>query len=318
MDVKVSVVVPIYNVEKYLRKCLDSLINQTLDSIEIICVNDGSTDKSQIIVDEYARNHPQKIRSFQKKNGGLADARNFGLCRAKGKYIIFIDSDDWIELNALEEMYNLAVNRLADIVVSDMQYVYDTGERTVVSGGFFTETNVIDNPQIIQINNSACNKLYLSSLFNDVKFPQGLWYEDLGCIPIVLAKASKIVKIDQPFYNYFQRTGSIMHTESPKIFDIYNAIDLVKGYVEKHKIPCVKQVNSLYVEHGARLTTIRIKDYKNNRIQLMKKNIQLLNIRYPRWSKDSMLRTYSFKERIVLFLLSHNCYRLVIRLYDRK
>ena len=103
--VKISVIVPVYNVEKYLEKCLDSLVNQTLKDIEIIIVNDGSLDNSQEIIDKYAKKH-KTIKSYIKENGGLSDARNYGIKQASGKYISFIDSDDYVKENMYELMYN--------------------------------------------------------------------------------------------------------------------------------------------------------------------------------------------------------------------
>lgn len=196
---KLSVIVPIYNVDKYLDKCLDSLVNQTMKEIEIICVNDGSTDYSQEIVERYQKKFPGKIIGLMKKNGGLADARNYGLAHANGEYVAFIDSDDWVEVDMFKIMYQQVVNKNADVVVCDMQYVYENGEKKFVPGGEFKETNILENPLIITINNSACNKLFKRSLFDDVKFPKGLWYEDLGCVPIILAKANKVVKVNQVF-----------------------------------------------------------------------------------------------------------------------
>lgn len=314
----ISVIVPIYNVEEYLERCLESLVNQTFKEIEILCINDGSSDNSQIIIDNYVDRYPDRVKSFTKLNGGLADARNYGLSHAKGDFVAFIDSDDWIELTMIEEMYNLAISKNADVVVCDAQYVYDTNKKQFVSGGEFEEGNIVNNPDIIKISNSAWNKIYRRSLFDDVQFPKNLWYEDLGCIPIILAKAKNIVKIDKVFYNYFQRTGSIMHTESEKIFDIYKAIDLVHVYIDNHNISCLQEVKTLYIEHGAKLTTLRIKDYKSNRKALLSKNIQLLNKHYPNWIKDPIVNSYSFKEKIIMFLLSIKQFRLVLALYDWK
>ena len=107
---KVSVIIPVYNTEQYLNKCLDSLVNQTLKDIEIILINDGSTDNSQNIIDEYSAKYPDKIKSFIKENGGQATARNLGITKATGEYIGFVDSDDWIELNMYEELYNKALS----------------------------------------------------------------------------------------------------------------------------------------------------------------------------------------------------------------
>ena len=180
-----------------------------------------------------------------------------------------------------------------------MQYVYESGETKFVPGGEFTETNVSNDPLIITINNSACNKLFKRSLFDDVKFPKGLWYEDLGCVPIVLAKANKIVKVNHVFYNYFQRAGSIMHTPSDKIFDIYRALDLVKSYVVKNKIPCLDEVN-----YGREV--------------FLNQNITTLSSKYPKWIKNKYINTYSKKEKVLMYLLYLRQFKLVLWLYDRK
>jgi len=318
MKPKLSVIVPIYNVENYLDKCLNSLVHQTMEEIEIICVNDGSTDQSQLIVEKYQKLFPRKIIGLMKKNGGLADARNYGLTHANGDYVAFIDSDDWVELEMFKVMYCQVIEKNADVVVCDMQYVYESGETKFVPGGDFKETNVSQNPLIITMNNSACNKIFKRSLFNDVKFPKGLWYEDLGCIPIVLAKAQKVVKVNQVFYNYFQRQGSIMHTPSEKIFDIYRALDLVKTYIISNELPCLDEVNYMFVEHGAKLTTQRIREYQNGREVFLKQNITTLSSKYPKWIKNKYIATYSKKERILLHLLYLKQFKLVLWLYDRK
>ena len=118
--IKVSVIVPVYNVEKYIDKCLNSLVKQTLKDIEIIVVNDGSPDNSQKIIDKYVDKYPDKIKSYIKENGGQGSARNLGLEYASGEYISFIDSDDWLDLDALEEMYLLAKKEKSDVVICDM------------------------------------------------------------------------------------------------------------------------------------------------------------------------------------------------------
>ena len=118
MNTKVSVIVPVYNTEKYLEKCLNSLVQQTLDEIEIIVVDDGSPDNSQAIISKYAEQYPNKIISLKKKNGGLGDARNFGLEYAAGEFIGFVDSDDWVDTKMYETMYKEAINGY-DIVLCD-------------------------------------------------------------------------------------------------------------------------------------------------------------------------------------------------------
>ena len=127
---KISVIVPVYNVENYLEKCLNSLVNQTLEEIEILVINDGSTDYSQKIIDEFQKKFPQKIKVFSKENGGLSDARNFGIERASGNFLAFVDSDDYISENMLQEMYDLAIKNEAEIVICNLQKVDENGNVT--------------------------------------------------------------------------------------------------------------------------------------------------------------------------------------------
>ena len=122
---KVSVIVPVYNVEKYLAQCLDSLVNQTLDALQVIVVNDGSPDNSQEIIDRYVALFPNKVFGYIKKNGGLGDARNYGVQFADGEYIAFVDSDDWVDEKMFEQMYNFAIKGKHQIVISDMYCIYD-------------------------------------------------------------------------------------------------------------------------------------------------------------------------------------------------
>ena len=124
---KISVIVPIYNVENYLEKCLNSLVNQTLQEIEILVINDGSTDDSQKIIEVFQNKFPQKIKAFTKENGGLSDARNFGIERARGEFIAFVDSDDYVSARMMEEMYGLAKKHEAEIVICNLQKVDENG-----------------------------------------------------------------------------------------------------------------------------------------------------------------------------------------------
>ena len=121
-SVKVSVIVPVYNVEHCLPQCLDSLVNQTLQEIEILVINDGSPDNSHSIIDDYVSRYPDKIRSFLKENGGLSDARNYGIAKARGEYLAFVDSDDYVDMDMCEKMYARAVETDADIVCSPISY----------------------------------------------------------------------------------------------------------------------------------------------------------------------------------------------------
>ena len=163
---KVSIVVPVYNTKKYLEKCLDSLVYQTLDDIEIIVVNDGSPDESQKIIDRYVQAYPNKVQAYVKENGGLSDARNFGISKCNGEYIGFVDSDDYVNLDMYQNMYNKAKEQDFDMVVCDIRYVYENVSKEV-SSQVDEDINDLDKikAQMVNIYPAAWNKIYLFTLF---------------------------------------------------------------------------------------------------------------------------------------------------------
>ena len=318
MSKKVSVIIPVYNVENYLEECLDSVFQQSYSNYEVIAVNDGSKDGSLELLNAYAKKEA-RLRVVSKENGGLSDARNFGLNYAQGEYVLFIDGDDRIHPEMIALLVEKAETTQSEIVVCDMEYFYEDGRKEYSSGGNFTTTNIKETPSLITINNSACNKLYRINLFDDVKFPVGMYYEDLATIPILLYKAKAVSKVDQPLYQYRQRGGSIAHSVNDKIFDIYDAMDLVRDYVKMHgKEPEVlKEINHLYLIHGLDLTTLRIKDAKEKdlRESYLMRNMDRLEASYPNYKQDDLYRNVGIKKRIIYHLLSKRKMKQVLRIY---
>ncbi len=234
-EIKVSVIVPVYNVEKYLEKCLDSLVAQTLEEIEIIVVNDGSSDNSQKIIERYAEQYPDRFISLVKENGGLGDARNFGLKYAKGEYIGFVDSDDWIDQKMYESMYQFAINGVYDFVICDFTSIFDGWKTGWHSAGFRGGVSV-PNKHDFMINcldpATACNKLIHKSLFQIALFYTG-WYEDIATTPILMSYANSIGYLPIQLYYYRQREGSIIQSKRDKrtlgVIDAWQrAMDMVK------------------------------------------------------------------------------------------
>lgn len=303
-----SVIVPIYNVERYLPKCLDSLLNQTYRDFEVLLINDGSLDNSSKIIEEYQKKYPDIFHSFLKINGGLSDARNYGIDRAKGKYLAFIDSDDSIEPGMFSEMMELALKHDCDIVVCDMVYDYDNGESKFSSGGDFDFGNCRDDIRMLSINNSACNKIYRKELFDTIRFPKGQWYEDLATIPLVLYKAEKIGHVKEVFYHYYQRSGSIAHDKNEKMFEIYTSINQVKDNLSKQSgsMAWLDEIHGMYITHGLFLTSLRIKEINlfNDRKLFFRKNIDHLQEAYPEWSNDSRISSYPIKSKILFMLFT--------------
>lgn len=233
--IKVSVIVPVYNVYDYLDKCLNSLVNQSLKEIEIIIINDGSTDKSQDIIDKYSKKY-QNIKTFIKKNGGLSDTRNFGIERAVGEYITFVDSDDYIDKDMYLEMYEKAKLGDFDIVTSDINYVYKDREVSIKTDPKTDTENTLE--LFINFYPTVCTKIFKKELFTNynLRFKKGVWYEDVELMYRMIPYIKKIGVIHKAYYQYIQREESITSTVSPKIYDYINNFNGLVDYYKENNL----------------------------------------------------------------------------------
>lgn len=250
MEIKISLIMPVYNVEKYLRKSIESVLNQTFKDFELIIINDGSTDSSRKICEEYAKND-NRIKLINIENAGLANARNKGIDIAKGDYIGFIDSDDFIESNMYEELYADCINNNSDISIIGVKYVDEDNK-------CFNEY-IPEKADIIEIMKKAYawNKLYKRNLFIDNKlyFASKKYYEDVELIPKLFVKANKVSCIKISRYNYLKRNGSITQKRDEKILDNLWAYTSVKKYLINENLydiyssefeQCVKNFKKYY------------------------------------------------------------------------
>lgn len=220
-DILVSVIVPIYNVEDYLPKCIDSIICQTYKNIEIILVDDGSPDSCGQICENYKKKD-SRIKVIHKENGGLSDARNAGICRAKGSYYVFIDSDDYIHERMIETLVEGVVSTGADIAVCSFKNVKED-EIIDIHSGINTGSYKLISEDIDRLSyfygdkytefTVAWNKIYPASFFKEIKYPKGKIHEDEFTTYKLLELAKKIVYIDVPLYYYVSRSSSIMGEE---------------------------------------------------------------------------------------------------------
>ncbi len=243
MEVKYSIIVPVYNVEKYLPKCLDSLINQNFSDYEIIIVDDGSPDGSGKIADAYAEKYSSLISVIHQKNKGLGGARNTGIDKAKGEYLCFIDSDDWVADNFLTRLDEELNKNDLDILIFNAHMILENGK---IIGNFFNSEEkfrFVDNRILITGGISACDKIYKKSLFTEtgVSFPEHMPHEDLATIPKLAIYAERVASINDCLYYYLQRKTSIMHNLTPdSIVRIIDCVDTVldcfkqKGEFEKY------------------------------------------------------------------------------------
>ena len=220
----ISVIVPIYKVEEYLRRCVDSILVQTFTDFELFLVDDGSPDNCGAMCDEYA-SKDSRIRVIHKKNGGLSDARNAALDMMTGEYVTFIDSDDWVESNHLESMLTALEKHGADMAICNFISAYDDGRKEPLYVPTEQET-VLEGDQVFEtvLQPAACNKLYKASIFQTLRYRVGKLYEDVFAYHDVLAQVNRAVYTGKGTYLYYQRQGSIMRTEySPRFMDIVEA-----------------------------------------------------------------------------------------------
>ena len=267
----ISIIVPIYNTEAYLEKCINSIINQTYKDLEIILVNDGSPDNSLKICEKYA-NIDKRIKIIDKENGGLSSARNAGLEIATGKYIGFVDSDDYIENDMFETLYSLIKSEEADIsMVSYKEYRNNlvtriTGEDNKIIT--FNKLEALKKLLInIEIENYVWNKLFKSELFKEIRFPDGENYEDIVTTIKLFGKANKLIYKKTPKYNYIKRNNSIVNSfnykaikdyytatverynyllEKAKEIQDYNALAFISNMIIVYRIAVTKDVKELY------------------------------------------------------------------------
>lgn len=248
---KISIIVPVYKAEPYLKKCIDSILNQTFKDFELILINDGSTDNSGKICDEYALKD-KRIKVIHKENGGLSSARNVGLDIAQGKYLGFVDSDDWIDSDMYEILYKLIKESGKEIANIGVKFIYDNNQNKCLSNHkilLFSREEAIEEllKQKLFKDYFCCN-LFKKSLFNDLKFEEGKKFEDLDLMYKIILKSNGIVTSGETKYNYFQNNLGITYK-----YNLAEEIDLQLAYYkrenylkDKHPEIYIKLYNFIY------------------------------------------------------------------------
>ena len=303
--VKVSVIVPVYNAESYIGPCLESLVNQTLDDVEIIIVNDGSTDSTVKKVEKYIKNH-SNIKLFNKENGGQSSARNYGLKYAKGEYISFIDGDDYIELDMLSKLYNRCKKDKLDICLCAINYVYDTHVEKYYP---FLKEKITPNEYIIT-NPCPWNKLYKHELLkkNHFAFPEGIIYEDYSVIPRIGLWTDKIGYINECLYNYIIHDNSTMNIKkyNTKINSIFLASELLYDYFDKsgNLKKYYSELEHLFIHHLLYSASLRFYSFK--KYEELKKISKIMHEKFPNWKKNATYKTFKRKDKIILNLFYYN------------
>ena len=262
---KLSVIVPVYNVEPYIHKCVDSILNQTYTNLEVILVDDGSPDNCGKICDEYAEKD-SRVKVIHKKNGGLSDARNAGIDIAAGDIISFVDSDDYIEPYMYQEMIDYMQLNNLDIVCADTNQV--KGNKIKYKPRYKENKIWEKNEALYEIlngnlDNSAVNKIYKRRVMGNIRFPKGRVYEDVATTYKFIYNADKIGYLSRPYYYYIKRSGSIVSAgfNSKSRYDCFVGYLERLNFAEKHKLPCVEACRKQTLETAlATLTAF----YANN------------------------------------------------------
>lgn len=238
MEELVSVIIPVYNVEAYLRECVDSIVNQTYKNLEIILVDDGSTDNSGKICDEYvSRDH--RIKVFHKVNGGQSDARNLGIEMATGDYLYFLDSDDAVPECALKKLVDYCKKESADVSFSGIKRFSSNLPNAQEDDTVSLTLNEVETIRKMLLNDGCGHepvaKLYKRKIWEHEKFPKGKIYEDYATLYRVISKCKKIVHLRENLYWYRIRTGSTMHTKlTSKNMQLLDIADEVTKYLEEN------------------------------------------------------------------------------------
>lgn len=297
---KVSIIVPVYNVEEYIEECLESIIKQTYSNFELIVIDDGSTDKSFEICKKISEKD-DRVSLYRQSNKGQAVARNQGLDKSKGNYIMFVDSDDYIESNFISESISYLIKNKADLVVFDTYYLVGSSRKYVKTG--------------ISMNSAtpmSVNKLFKRELWEEYRYPTGTWYEDLGIIPALVALSKKTVKLNKALYNYrSDRVGSQTHSYNvKKITDTIPMLENVKFILKKEGLfqSKEKEFNQLVLNHLLN-NTVLLKfinvTNKNDRIFILNSVKEYLDSNYQNWLEEYSMLDSSFKHKIKIYALKN-------------
>lgn len=262
---KISVIIPVYNVEKYLEECLESVYSQTVKPFEVILVDDGSPDKCGEICDTLAASHPELTKVIHQENMGLGGARNTGISAATGDYLFFLDSDDTIDPDAIERLDRVIEKTGADMVLCGVRILMPDGSREDIPLPYADETVLCPKKDraILTGTPEAPLKITKRELFteNGIKFPPKVWYEDIRTTPKLLAAAESAVVLEKPLYNYYHRTGSIMNNKNvERNAEIVMAMEDLRSYFAERGLSDTfrDELDFLTIDHVFVSATVRV------------------------------------------------------------
>ena len=314
---KISVIVPVYNAEKYLEKCISSIANQTMKDIEIIAINDGSTDNSLNILESLSMRYKGRLRVISKENGGAGSARNIGIENANGEFIKFVDADDYLKLDILERMYNIAKENHVSLVRGNYQTILgpikmeDKCSFSNVKGNQIIDVKA-NKDYIVSETPGIGNKLISRDLIGNLRFPERTKWEDLAIMPVIVASSERLFHMDEDVYNYRVNMNTTIKDfiyKIPNILDIIKCVEMLeknmsmRGLDEEYK----NQIESLYILH----TLFRVENamlwinFPHDKKEVVISSLLgILDAKYPNWQESKIIEDY--KKRSPLFNFDMN------------
>ena len=301
----ISIIIPCYNMEKRMEKCISSIKDQSYENFEAIFVDDGSTDKTKEIIEENIKNDP-RMKYFYKENGGVASSRNYGIEKAEGTFICFIDSDDYVEKDYLKELYDNLIKNNSDISICNFKRVY---ENRIV------ENKVKKNFYHLIRFPAAWNKLYKTSLFkdNDIKFPNKKIGEDLSVFCELLMITDKISIVEKPLYNYIQTTTSLTHTYDNSLYDTFEITESIENFAKEKNIydEYYHKLEFINIYHILVATAYRLSFKADFNADTIRGLDDYITKKYPNWHKNEGIKEYPLFYRIYFKALHKKHYKLI-------
>lgn len=323
MNTKISIIIPVYNVEKYLRKCIESVLAQDFSDYEVLLIDDGSTDMSGQICDEYAEKYAV-VKVIHQENMGVGSARNTGIENANGDYLFFVDSDDAVKENILGFLYDVAVGNNSDIVSFGMDYVYEDGRimatRTPISNGI----KDIYHKEIFQYfstDSYVWNKFFKTDLFlnSGVRYPENMWYEDLSVNQKIAFFAKKVTLTDKVFYKYLQRENSAMHVKNTdRNSDMLTVVSDILEFYKKNNAfdEYYDELCFMTVMHMTVLCSLRVAS-DNAHHPLLKKFHDFACENFPDFKKNNYVKKHLTPRHSVIFAFSKHRMYVMLKILDR-
>lgn len=308
----VSVIIPVYNVRDYLRKCLDSVAAQTYKALEVIIVNDGSPDDSLEIILEYTAKYPH-FSCYTIENRGLGGARNYGMEHATGDYVLFLDSDDYIAPNCVEVMVTAAEKTGSDMVIANCYDVRENGSVILAYQNQYRNatTSLAQEPELLFNRVSAWGKLYKRELLDDFAYVSRVWYEDMRLTPKLYLRAEKITYVDDSLFYYVQREGSIMNNRNyRRNLEVIEAFEDLLGYFQEQGVyeKYKDALEFLVIEHVAVAGIARVAMGKGKERNQVIAQLQAYLASFENLYDNPYLKSQARNRKIVLWCNRHGWY----------